>query len=222
MSYPKRRAVLSSLFLFSVAPSLFAAGTLNVSPTTATFGNVPPNLSGKTTVTLKNLTAISFSVTAINITGSGAAAFATSGVTLPTTMTTNKTVTLTITFTPLLDNTPYSATISIVSGASNTPANITVSGTGHNHRCILNWTNPPNDAPDTIAGTNIYRAVQTGGVCGAYTKINSDLIANPATTYTDDPISGGVTYCYVATAVDSANNESAYSSPPAIATVPSP
>lgn len=67
----------------------------------------------------------------------------------------------------------------------------------------LEW--DPNSEPD-LAGYNIYRSQQSGS---GYVKLNSSLIQ--ATSYTDDTIQYGVTYYYVATAVNTSGLESGYS-----------
>ena len=54
-----------------------------------------------------------------------------------------------------------------------------------------------------MAGYNIYRGTVSGG---PYTKINSSLIT--ILTYTDSTVQSGITYYYVATAVDSSGDES--------------
>ncbi len=59
-----------------------------------------------------------------------------------------------------------------------------------------------------VAGYNVYRAVREGS-CGAFSKINSDLIT--ATTYSDSAVANGVSYCYAATSVSVNNQESDYS-----------
>jgi hypothetical protein len=83
---------------------------------------------------------------------------------------------------------------------------------GTPHSVALGWSasNSTN-----VAGYNLYR----GGVSGGpYTKVNSVLLG---VAYSDDTVLSGQTYYYVATAVDSSNNESAYSNE-AQAVVPSP
>jgi fibronectin type 3 domain-containing protein len=67
-----------------------------------------------------------------------------------------------------------------------------------------------------VSGYNAYRGTQSGG---PYTKLNSSLVTR--TAYTDTTVQAGQTYFYVATAVDSNNNESAYSNQ-AQTSVPSP
>jgi hypothetical protein len=68
-----------------------------------------------------------------------------------------------------------------------------------------------------VTGYNVYRGLIPGG---PYTKVNPSLISG--VTYTDNGVQAGQTYYYVATAVDSANNESAYSDPPAKGAIPTP
>jgi fibronectin type 3 domain-containing protein len=67
------------------------------------------------------------------------------------------------------------------------------------------------------AGYNVYRGAISGG---PYTKVNSSLIVG--TTYTDSLVQAGQSYYYVATAVDTSGNESAYSAPPVQTVIPSP
>ena len=86
--------------------------------------------------------------------------------------------------------------------------------TGTPHSVTLNWT--ASTSPN-VTGYNVYRGLISGG---PYTKLNPSLIAG--LTYTDLNVVAGQTYYYVATAVDSGNNESAYSDPPAQGVVPSP
>jgi hypothetical protein len=81
------------------------------------------------------------------------------------------------------------------------------------HNVALNWT--ASTSPN-IAGYNVYRGSISGG---PYTKVNPSLVAG--VTYSDSAVQAGQIYYYVCTAVDTSNNESAYSSP-ASATVPTP
>jgi hypothetical protein len=87
-------------------------------------------------------------------------------------------------------------------------------GTGNPHSVTLNWT--ASTSPN-VTGYNVYRGLVSGG---PYTKVNPSLISG--VTYTDNSVQAGQTYYYVATAVDAANNESAYSDPPAKGVVPAP
>jgi len=63
----------------------------------------------------------------------------------------------------------------------------------------------PSTSPN-ISGYNIYRATSSGG---PYAKLNGSLVG--ATGYVNDSVASGQTYYYVATAVDSSNSESSYS-----------
>ena len=88
-----------------------------------------------------------------------------------------------------------------------------VTGSGSIPRSVsLNWT------PSTTPNVNyhVYRATTLGG---PYTK----LTASPVTTtsYTDSSVQSGLTYYYVATAVNTSSVESSYSNQ-ATANVPNP
>jgi len=84
---------------------------------------------------------------------------------------------------------------------------------GNAHTVTLNWT--ASTTPNV--SYNIYRATTSGGT---YTKIGS--VGVGVLNYTDSTALAGETYFYVATAVNSSNTESAYSTPPVQATVPFP
>ena len=77
------------------------------------------------------------------------------------------------------------------------------------HFVSLNWTA---STSSNIAGYNVYRASASSG---PYGKITSALVAG--TSYTDTTVQPGQSYYYVCTAVDTNNNESAYSNTAAAA-----
>jgi hypothetical protein len=109
--------------------------------------------------------------------------------------------------------TPSTATASL-SNANKTGVNFTATATvSVQHSASLNWAA---STSTNIVGYNLYRGTASGG---PYTRINTSLVAG--TGYTDSTVSSGQTYYYVSTAVDSSNNESAYSNS-AVATVPIP
>jgi fibronectin type 3 domain-containing protein len=81
------------------------------------------------------------------------------------------------------------------------------------HSVNLSWT--ASTSPN-ISGYNIYRGTKSGG---PYSKINAVL--NASTVYTDTTVADGQTYYYVTTAVNSSNEESAYSNQ-ATAVIPPP
>jgi hypothetical protein len=82
------------------------------------------------------------------------------------------------------------------------------------HPTVLTW---GASSSSNIAGYNVYRGTASGG---PYTKLNTALIT--VTTFTDATSQPGQIYFYVATAVDTSGNESAYSSPAVQANIPTP
>jgi hypothetical protein len=176
-----------------------ASGTLAVSPTSLSFGNVVVGFSASLN---GSLTASGASVT-VNSASLNNGEFALSGVSLPLTLAAGQSTTFTVTFTPQASG-ATSASLSFSSNASNSPAVQTMTGTGKNpvqHSVDLTWSASP-----TAVGYNVYRGTISGG---PYAMINSGL--DGTTAYTDSTVVSGQTYYYVATAVDADSNESAYS-----------
>jgi uncharacterized membrane protein len=105
-------------------------------------------------------------------------------------------------------------TITVGSGTKTGTYAITVTGNGGGNQhsvtinltvvasVVLTWTG----STDPVVGYNIYSSTTSGG---PYTKLNSSLISN--TSYNDQTVQSGFTYNYVATAVNSQGQESAYS-----------
>jgi hypothetical protein len=112
-------------------------------------------------------------------------------------------------------NGPGVCNIVVVQRVINTALGATcvVDSGGAPHSVALSWT--ASTSPN-VTGYNVYRSTVSGG---PYTLVNSALIVG--TSYTDTTVLAGQTYYYVATAMDSSNNESAYSNQ-AQAVVPSP
>jgi len=176
-------------------------GTLAVSPTTLNFGNVVVGTNSQLTGTL---TASSESVTVSSDILNGSA-YALSGISFPVTIPAGQHVQFTITFTPAGTGSA-SGSVSFTSNASNSPTVETFTGVGTpppQHSVNLSWTA---STSQNISGYNIYRGIKSGG---PYSKINPVL--NASTVYTDTTVADGQTYYYVATAVNSSNEESAYS-----------
>ena len=176
-------------------------GTLAVSPTTLNFGNVVVGTNSQLTGTL---TASSESVTVSSDILNGSA-YALSGISFPVTIPAGQHVQFTITFTPAGTGTA-SGSVSFTSNAANSPTVETFTGVGTpppQHSVNLSWTA---STSQNISGYNIYRGIKSGG---PYSKINPVL--NASTVYTDTTVADGQTYYYVATAVNSSNEESAYS-----------
>ena len=176
-------------------------GTLAVSPTTLNFGNVVVGTNSQLTGTL---TASSESVTVSSDILNGSA-YALSGISFPVTIPAGQHVQFTITFTPAGTGSA-SGSVSFTSNAANSPTVETFTGVGTpppQHSVNLSWTA---STSQNISGYNIYRGIKSGG---PYSKINPVL--NASTVYTDTTVADGQTYYYVATAVNSSNEESAYS-----------
>ena len=186
-----------------------AAGQLAVSPASLSFGNVTV---GSNSALNGTLTASGASVT-VSSASLNNSEFVLSGISLPATLTAGQSATFTVTFTPQTSG-ATSASLSFSSNASNSPTVQTMTGTGTaptQHTVDLTW-----NASSGAVGYNIYRGTVSGG---PYTMINSSL--DSTTTYTDSTVVSGQTYYYVATAVNSASEESGYSNQ-ATAVIPSP
>jgi hypothetical protein len=82
------------------------------------------------------------------------------------------------------------------------------------HTATLSWTA---SSSSNVTGYNVYRGTTSGGPYP--TKVNSALITG--LSYVDTTVQAGLTYYYVATAVDNGANESDYSNQ-APAVIPSP
>jgi hypothetical protein len=188
-----------------------AAGQLAVTPASLAFGNVVVATGANLPAQL-GATGASVTVTSANVSSSE---FTLSGLSFPVTIPAGNNVQFTLAFTPQATG-AASGTVSFASNASSSPA-LSLSGTGTPtpiHSVSLSWT--ASASPD-VTGYNIYRGTASAG---PYSKINSSL--NAGTTYTDNSVADGQTYYYVSTAVNSNNQESAYSSPPQMATIPAP
>jgi fibronectin type 3 domain-containing protein len=98
-----------------------------------------------------------------------------------------------------------------VTSANLTGVNFTgTAASQQTHNVSLNWT----ASSSTVAGYNVYRSTVSGS---GYVKINASLIN--ALTFSDDSVSSGTTYFYVATSVDSGGDESSDSNQ-AVAVIP--
>jgi hypothetical protein len=183
---------------------------LSGSPTNLSFGDV--TLGAKSTLPFVITNTGSESVTISQATAGGAG-FSIAGPSLPLTLTAGQNTSFSISFTPAAAGSVTGA-VSVVSNATNSPTASSLTATGANkHSVTLSW------APSTsqnITGYNVYRGSASGG---PYSKINSSPVG--ITTYTDGSVQAAQTYYYVATAVDSAGVESAYSNQ-VLAAVPSP
>ena len=86
-------------------------------------------------------------------------------------------------------------------GDTNAPAAPTgLTATGGNSTVSLDWND---NSESDLSGYNVYRSTISGG---PYSKLNVSLVSS--SNYSDNTVSGGVTYYYVVRAVDTSMNES--------------
>lgn len=176
-------------------------GTLAVSPSSLSFGNVAVGGSSSLTGTL-SATNANVVVSSAAWNGSG---YSVSGITFPVTVAAGKSASYTVTFAPPAAGTS-SGSISFLSNASDSSLQQSFTGggtqTSGQYSVALSW----NPSTSTVIGYNLYRGTQSGG---PYSRLNSALLS--ATSYTDAGVQSGATYYYVSTAVNSSNVESGYS-----------
>ena len=206
------RATVSSAFssysnMASATTPVIMTGSLSVNPSSTNFGDVAFGSSSTKTFVLSNTGNANVTISQANVSGS---AFSLSGLSVPSTLGAGQNLPLGVTFTPGTYG-PVAGYITFTSNAINPSLNETLSGTG-THTVGVSW----QASTSTVAGYNIYRGTAS---TGPYSKVNSSLITG--SNYVDASVQAGQTYYYVATAVDSNNNESAYSNQ-AAAAIPTP
>lgn len=175
-------------------------GTLNVSPASLSFGNVNVGSSASKNVTLSNSGTATVNVQSISVTGLGFSI----GKATPFAVNAGQSTSVAVTFTAQTTGTA-NGTATFVSDAGNSPANVSLTGTGTTvtaHSVGLSWT----ASTSVVVGYNVYRGSQTGG---PYQRLNTSL--QSASGFTDSSVNSGQTYFYVVTAVDGSGNESAFS-----------
>jgi hypothetical protein len=163
------------------------------------FGNVNVGSNSSLTTTLTNNGNSNVTISGITVSGTG---YSDSGVTSGEMLTPNQSITITAQFAPSAAGL-VSGSVSIASNATNSPAAITLSGTGvaaAPHSVALSWT----ASTSPVSGYNVYRGTTSNGPYP--TKLNSSLVT--AVGYSDSTVADGATYYYVVTSVDSSNVES--------------
>lgn len=205
--------ILSSLTLLKIGLSgsgVTSTKALSFSSSSLSFGNELVGGSSTEAVTVKNTGNASVSVSQVTLTGTG---FSVSGGIAGATIAPGQSAQMNVTFAPKASGS-VSGKVTLTSTATNSPASLSVSGTGISsatHAVTLNW------SPSTtagVAGYNIYRSTTSGS---SFAKISSTLLSG--LSYTDAGVSSGKTYYYVVTAVTQTGAESAFSGQIA-ATVP--
>jgi pectate lyase len=119
-------AFAAALWSTGCARGLNSSGVLTASPASLSFGNVTVGASSSKTVTLTNTGNASLSVSQLSVSGAG---FTASGLSTPLSLTAGQSTTFSVKFTPAATG-PASGSVSIVSNAMNSPAQITFTGSG--------------------------------------------------------------------------------------------
>ena len=184
------------------------SGSLGLSPSTMSFGNVAVG-SAKTlgaTLTAKGagITVKSGSLSSNE--------YSVSGLSLPLKLSAGQSVNFKVTFAPQSSGTA-NGTLSFATATSNPAAKASLQGsgtTGTQHSVKLTW----KASTSKVSGYNVYRGTKSGG---PYSLITSAL--DSGTSYSDTSVQAGVTYYYVVTAVNNGGQESVDSNQ-ATATVP--
>lgn len=178
-----------------------ATSQLNSSSTSLAFGTVTVSNSVTKNVTLTNSGNATVTISNVVVTGAG---FNVTGGTAGLILSGGQTATLSEAFDPSVAGSAVGS-ITVTSNAVNSPIVVALSGTGAaavSHSTLLTW------APCTsaVTGYNVYSSTVSGG---PYARLTSTPVT--ATNYTDSTVQQGLMYYYVATAVNSQNQESAYS-----------
>lgn len=170
---------------------------LGASPTSISFGTETDGTGISQNVTLTNSGNSNVTVSSVSVSGAG---FSASGVGSGSVIAAGKTATLAVTFGPSTAG-AANGTVTVASNATNSPAAISLSGTGVQSSFVsLNW-----DASTSsgVVGYNVYR----GTAPDTYSRIASSV---SGVDYKDSGIQTGqnTTYYYVVTAVNSSGEES--------------
>ena len=184
--------------------------TLSLTPASTNFGNTVINQKETLPVLVTNTGNADVTITQATVAG---LAFSFSGLSLPLTLMAGQSISFSVTFSPTSAG-DFSGSVSLISNGTDSPTVEQMTGAGVKAYAVtLSW--EASTSPD-ILGYNVYRGVTSGG---PYIKITSSLVSS--TSFVDSTVVAGQTYFYVATAVNSNGDESAYSNQ-AEATVPSP
>ncbi len=189
-------------------PKNSESSQLTASSTSLNFGSLTVGTSSSQLVTLVDVGTANITISAVAATGSGFTA--TGG--LNVTLVPKQSATVNVTFDPPGPGAAQ-GNLSISSNASNSLVKLGLSGTGVArvvaHKVALNW----QPSVSAVIGYFVYR----GPAPNNLSKLTGSV--NPAPSYTDTNVSGGQTYVYAVTSVDSNNIESAQSNPVSV-TIP--
>jgi Abnormal spindle-like microcephaly-assoc'd, ASPM-SPD-2-Hydin/Cep192 domain 4 len=177
-----------------------ASGQLTITPASQSFGSVNIGSSSTLGVTLSNSSTADVTVSNISLAGSG---FNASGVPTGLILAPGNTANMNVTFSPASTGS-VTGGVTISSDATNSPAIVSLSGTGTSvsHSVALSWS----PSTSSVIGYNVYSSTVSGG---SYTKLTATPVATAG--YTDTSVQSGDTYYYVVTSVDSNDVESVFS-----------
>src|SRR5579863_1744445 len=179
-----------------------ATYTINVNPTSLSFGSVTDGNSATQGFTVTNTGNSNVAISGINLTGSGYSILSGAGA---VTLSPNQSTSVSLQFAPKAAGSA-SGVVNIVSNATGSASNVSLSGTGVapsvQHTVGLNW----GASSSSVSGYNVYRSTVSGS---SYAKVNSALVAG--VSFSDSSVQSGQTYYYVATSVDGSGNESVHS-----------
>jgi Abnormal spindle-like microcephaly-assoc'd, ASPM-SPD-2-Hydin len=178
-----------------------AAGTIAASSTALSFGSMQLGTTATQSITL-TVSGASVTVNSAQVSGAG---FSLVPPTLPATLTPGQSLVLSVQLAPQTTG-QLSGSLVITSNASNSALTVTLSGSGTAaaaHSATVSW---ESGNPSAVAYL-VYRSDVSGG---PYVP----LTASPLTelNYTDSTVISGSTYYYVVTELDSAGDESPFSS----------
>ena len=173
---------------------------LNASSTSLSFGSVNISNSSQQTVTFTNAGTGNVTISTVMLSGAG---FNASGLPTGTILAPGQTGSVNVTFDPAATGN-VTGSITVASNASNGTKVIALSGTGTSavHSVELSWS----PSASTVTGYNVYVSTVSGG---SYTKLTANPVA--AANYMDSGLQTAQMRYYVVTAVDSNNDESAFS-----------
>jgi hypothetical protein len=179
-----------------------ATRTISLGTSSLNFGNEIVGGSSPLQLAIKNTGNSSLTVSQISVSGQG---FSVNSGVSGSTIAAWQTADLIVVFAP--KTTGYvTGKVTLTSNATNSPNSFTVSGSGVSstaHSVSLNWAA---SSTSGVVGYYVYRSTVSGSL---YTRITPSVLN--ALKYADGTVSGGKTYYYVVTAVNSNGTESAHS-----------
>lgn len=184
-----------------------AVVALSADPSSLMFGSISDGTSVTKQIVLKSTGNTKAEISGASIVGTD---FAVSGDDHNVILEPGQSLALTVTFHPSFSlSGGTQGTLYVASDAPNSPLHIPLTGSGASnqsasHTVDLRWT--ASSSP-SVVGYHVYRG---GNAAGPFSRLNTGVDA--ATSYADSTVSGGKTYYYVVTSVDSTNVESAFSS----------